>query len=64
MSKDQPYTLRRTAMQISRLSADPRIDALAIKQIEIISQLLGEPIPKEFPTRQIVQMHKGKNYRL
>lgn len=49
MSKDQPYTLRWTAMQISRLSADPRIDALVIKQIEIISQLLGEPIPKEFP---------------
>lgn len=35
-------------MQIARLSSDPKIDALALNQIEIISQLLGEAIPEEF----------------
>lgn len=62
MSKDQLYTLRWSAMQIARLSADPRINALAINQIEVISQLLGEPIPEEFsppePDRPDVQGDK------
>ncbi|MGQ2965782.1 N-acetylmuramoyl-L-alanine amidase [Methylophilus sp.] len=48
MDKAKLYTLRWSAMQIARLSADPKVDALALSQIEIISQLLGEPIPQEF----------------
>jgi hypothetical protein len=48
MDKAKLYTLRWSAMQIARLSADPKVDALALSQIEIISQLLEEPIPQEF----------------
>lgn len=48
MSKDQLYTLRWSAMQIARISTDPRINELAIHQIGIISQLLDAPIPEEF----------------
>jgi hypothetical protein len=48
MSKEKLYTLRWSAMQIARLSPDPKVDALAQTQIEILSQLLGEPIPEEF----------------
>lgn len=48
MDKAKLYTLRWSAMQIARLSADPKVDALALNQIEIISQLLGEPVPEEF----------------
>ncbi|MBC3873632.1 N-acetylmuramoyl-L-alanine amidase [Undibacterium flavidum] len=48
MSKEQLYTLRWSAMQIARLSSDSKIDALALNQIEILSQLLGESIPEEF----------------
>lgn len=48
MDKQQLYTLRWSAMQIARLSSDPKVDALALNQIEILSQLLGEPIPEEF----------------
>jgi hypothetical protein len=59
MDKAKLYTLRWSAMQIARLSADPKVDALALSQIEIISQLLEEPIPQEFappePTRPGLQ---------
>lgn len=48
MDKQPLYTLRWAAMQIARLSSDPKIDALALNQIEILSQLLGEAIPEEF----------------
>jgi N-acetyl-anhydromuramyl-L-alanine amidase AmpD len=48
MDKEQLYTLRWSAMQIARLSSDPKVDALALNQIEILSHLLGEPIPEEF----------------
>ena len=48
MTKEQIYTLRWNAMQIARLSPDPKVDLLAISQIEILSQLLGEPVPEEF----------------
>ena len=48
MDKAKLYTLRWSAMQIARLSADPKVDALALSQIEILSQLLEEPIPEEF----------------
>lgn len=48
MNKEQLYTLRWSAMQIARLSPDPKVDALAQNQIEILSQLLGEPVPEEF----------------
>lgn len=48
MDKAKLYTLRWSAMQIARLSADPKVDALALNQIEILSQLLEEPIPEEF----------------
>lgn len=48
MDKSKLYTLRWSAMQIARSSADPKIDALALHQIEILSQLLEEPIPEEF----------------
>lgn len=48
MDKSQLYTLRWAAMQIARLSADSKIDALALSQIEILSRLLEEPVPAEF----------------
>lgn len=48
MDKAKLYTLRWSAMQIARLSADTKVDALALSQIEILSQLLEEPIPEEF----------------
>lgn len=48
MTNEQLFTLRWSAMQIARLSSDPKIDALALNQIEILSQLLGKPIPEEF----------------
>lgn len=48
MDKAKLYTLRWSAMQIARLSADPKVDALALSQIEILSQLLEEPVPEEF----------------
>lgn len=48
MDKAKLYTLPWSAMQIARLSADPKVDALALSQIEILSQLLEEPIPEEF----------------
>lgn len=50
MDKEQLYTLRWSAMQIARLSEDPKVDSLAMYQIEILSQLLGEPVPEEFKT--------------
>lgn len=48
MDKATLYTLRWSAMQIARLSADPKVDALALSQIEILSQLLEEAVPEEF----------------
>lgn len=36
MNKEQLYTLRWSAMQIARLSSDPKVDALALNQIEIL----------------------------
>jgi len=48
MDKAKLYTLRWSAMQIARLSADAKVDALALSQIEILSQLLEEPVPEEF----------------
>lgn len=48
MDKAKLYTLRWSAMQIARLASDPKVDALALHQIEILSQLLEEPIPQEF----------------
>jgi hypothetical protein len=67
MEKQQLYTLRWSAMQIARLSSDPKVDALALDQIAILSQLLGEPIPEEFappepdrPSKQPVAELPGK----
>lgn len=67
MDKAQLYTLRWAAMQIARVSGDPKIDALALSQIEILSQLLGEPIPAEFappepprPSRQPTEAEPEK----
>lgn len=48
MNKEQLYALRWSAMQIARLSPDPKVDSLAQNQIEILSLLLGEPVPEEF----------------
>lgn len=48
MDKATLYTLRWSAMQIARLSADPKVDALALSQIELLSKSLEEPVPEEF----------------
>ena len=50
LNKEKLYTLRWAAGEIYKKAIDERTKSLSFTQIEVSSDLLGEPIPEEFRT--------------
>lgn len=50
LDKEKLYTLRWAAGEIYKKAIDERTKSLSLTQIEVSSDLLGEPIPEEFRT--------------
>lgn len=50
--KEALYTARWHSIEIVKKSEDKRVDQLALDQMKILSDLLGEPMPKEFAEQE------------
>lgn len=59
-NKENLFTLRYLAAQINRLSEDPKVDALALEQIVLLSKMLELPVPEEFQTPEKERPNPGE----
>ncbi|MFN3453461.1 MAG: N-acetylmuramoyl-L-alanine amidase [Pseudobdellovibrio sp.] len=46
--KGKLYTLRWLAMEINKKSTDLKVDELAVEQVKLLTELIGDDLPKEY----------------